>query len=159
MKTRNPRLYRACGQHINASDDKCTDLAKHAFTMEEFENMKTRKIIPCDKYVEGCKHPQCNQPSEASEQSEHTPGPWKVRPADAISPDVIAITSNGVTVAFVPIEEIHNEQANARLIAAAPELLEVLKELHPKGVHSAEWGATKKGCRACETIAKATGGK
>lgn len=49
MKTRNPKLWLACGQHINASDDNCTDLARHPYTIEEFDNMKTRK----GKYVDG----------------------------------------------------------------------------------------------------------
>lgn len=46
VKTRNPKLYLACGQHINASDENCTDLARHPYTMEQWEKwekMKTRK--------------------------------------------------------------------------------------------------------------------
>lgn len=44
MKSRNPKLYRACGQHINASDDKCTDLKRHPFTMAEYEAMQIRAV-------------------------------------------------------------------------------------------------------------------
>lgn len=34
---KNTKNYRACGQHVNASDDNCTDLARHAFMMDEIE--------------------------------------------------------------------------------------------------------------------------
>ena len=68
-------------------------------------------------------------------ETKHTPGPWKV-----LSEEAIRIKSqDGSLLAMlhhlrgvhgvngrIPIEEVH---ANARLIAAAPELLEALKEL------------------------------
>ncbi len=64
--------------------------------------------------------------------SEHTPGPWeisygKIRPARPIE---------GYTIGYAPIcivrgdKRLHGNgvrEANARLIAAAPELLEALK--------------------------------
>jgi hypothetical protein len=66
--------------------------------------------------------------------SEHTPGPWeisygKIRPARPIE---------GYTLGYAPIcivrgdKRLHGNgvrEANARLIAAAPELLEALKDL------------------------------
>jgi len=63
----------------------------------------------------------------AQNKVKHTPGPWIV--------DGVDITTEGskdfVTVAIVetskPVEVVH---ANARIIAAAPELLEALKLAH-----------------------------
>ena len=49
--------------------------------------------------------------------SKHTPGPWKTKELMVYAED-----GNGVTIASV------NSEANARLIAAVPELLESLIE-------------------------------
>lgn len=80
--------------------------------------MKTKKVI----HNEDCLDPHtcwsdC-QTNPGKPQPTPTP-PWKVRKADAVSPDVIAITSNGITVALVPIEGIHDENANAAFIVKA----------------------------------------
>lgn len=40
MKKHNPKLWLMCGQHINASDDNCTDLKGHSWTEYEYEAMK-----------------------------------------------------------------------------------------------------------------------
>ena len=66
--------------------------------------------------------------------SKHTPGPWNVyRKSDAAPNDLpwVAATGNRV-LAFVAYESILKDDlaradANARLIAAAPDLLETLK--------------------------------
>lgn len=59
-----------------------------------------------------------------------TPGPWKIIDHDE---DYIAITDDEQMYGICKIEEDASEnrsamKANARLIAAAPELLEALKE-------------------------------
>ena len=57
----------------------------------------------------------------------HTPGPWKIDPVPPLA--VIADNEDGDGIATLEgdagFPEIH---ANARLIAAAPDLLEALKE-------------------------------
>lgn len=67
-----------------------------------------------------------------STDEKHTPGPWRLMTV----PMVMHPTRDGVAIAnlcveFVPSEGYHNENrqeamANARLIAAAPDLLEAL---------------------------------
>ena len=56
--------------------------------------------------------------------SKHTPGPWKVQR----SVDVVDSTREHVVVHWMPWEELDTtRQANARLIAAAPDMLEALE--------------------------------
>lgn len=52
----------------------------------------------------------------------HTPGPWTHRTGTQLLEG-----SNGSVVCLVPFGEYDDADANARLIAAAPELLEILK--------------------------------
>lgn len=54
----------------------------------------------------------------------HTPGPWEVRDLTPAFPDCLDITHNGITLATIKREGIFSEDENARLIAAAPDLLE-----------------------------------
>ena len=63
--------------------------------------------------------------------SAHTPGPWAVHPVkaqvDAFSPHPIPVCQ----MLWPTTERSEDEtEANARLIAAAPDLLEALKGLH-----------------------------
>ncbi len=66
--------------------------------------------------------------------STHTPGPWKAcergayRDFDGAS-RVINTADDSVRVAAVHHEGSPEDEANTRLIAAAPELLEVLKAI------------------------------
>lgn len=65
----------------------------------------------------------------------HTPGPWKAYPVsyDASAYYIFAKnTKDGrsPTVAHIPRSTIQPMEANARLIAAAPELLEALQDLN-----------------------------
>ena len=67
----------------------------------------------------------------------HTPGPWKVLPKYVVERCIrlqehLAITNGGPTFAYLPNgkEARHDiQEANARLIAASPDLLEALREL------------------------------
>ena len=59
----------------------------------------------------------------------HTPGPWKVTKLDGIHPNVVAGTRHIAGVYDLCIDSQRPEDvANACLIAAAPELLAVLKD-------------------------------
>lgn len=64
-----------------------------------------------------------------------TPGPWTVHQNGDLSYSILGEKISDINykwiIGFVQNGEIWNEQqlANARLIAAAPELLEVLKEI------------------------------
>ena len=72
--------------------------------------------------------------------SKHTPGPWSVHrwswPTEVTGPIHQVISSDNFLTAFVPawddprpgeVEASEEAKANARLIAAAPELLEACK--------------------------------
>ncbi len=99
--------------------------------------------------------------------NKHTPGPWKhvVKYGDNSGPingpdgkAVASIVGNSTR----PTEE---KGANARLIAAAPELLEVARSAAAIGYHGMPEGEGPCRCSRCDlvreasaTIAKATGG-
>lgn len=97
--------------------------------------------------------------------SKHTPGPWYLRQSDNATVfiehsdchlDAVGNTDNRICVMPVEITSKHNSLNNGRLIAAAPELLESLKEiLYYIGDRKvATHGAMH---RARDAIAKATG--
>ena len=94
----------------------------------------------------------------------HTPGPWKHREpqmwGEAISIATRGrIYGDGLLVATLDPpqlkEEVAMKAANARLIAAAPELLDMLKMLYK---NRKELPTEFQWQRAGELIAKATGG-
>ena len=58
----------------------------------------------------------------------HTPGPWTT----AEGPTYCAIRTNARVIADMRLVGLHYNKADAALIAAAPELLEVLQELLAK---------------------------
>ncbi len=57
--------------------------------------------------------------------SKHTPGPWKTTHSEVNGYRVSDSTGWGVAVVLKDT----NDEANARLIAAAPDMLEALREL------------------------------
>jgi len=90
--------------------------------------------------------------------SEHTKGPWRYYGTNAFAVVASANTENDVVICHL------NDEANARLIAAAPELLNVCKfllsamrkEFQTRGLHSCmtvEWIESQK--QAENIIAKA----
>jgi hypothetical protein len=88
----------------------------------------------------------------------HTPGPWEARPVPAINTIVIAkagaLHSHAQVVPHAetrPLTLTEREYANARLIAAAPDLLEAC--------HSAMRGEPGWAKRIHAAVAKATGGR
>jgi hypothetical protein len=67
----------------------------------------------------------------AQKSAQHTPGPWTVHPA---SPRKVIDTTGTVIASCGRVEKVPdsiyaNYLANARLIAAAPELLEACKQM------------------------------
>ena len=96
--------------------------------------------------------------------AQHTPGPWKVKAGtNAVLAGRKQICSHVNAASALPVNMLEDQeiaQANARLIAAAPDLLEALK-----GVLKVERGSSgriilegwhEEAIRAA--IAKATGG-
>ena len=72
--------------------------------------------------------------------AKHTPGPWSIGEHQKIISTgwSIRIPSDGSAIAYVLGERNPELQANARLIAAAPDLLAALKEL----LHMPEFDGT-----------------
>ena len=103
------------------------------------------------------------------EKAKHTPGPWEYFPAkDQDGDETISVRGDGefiatldtVSINFGPFRLPKNGEANARLIAAAPDLLEACKESHRRGVAGvAEHNGGEKPdiCWLCAAIAKAEG--
>jgi hypothetical protein len=84
----------------------------------------------------------------------HTPGPWVTD--DKQSGDVFryVMPEDGSVLPICRLDVDRFEtEANARLIAAAPELLEALKEI----VRNDPWGSSSAGMIARAAITKATG--
>jgi hypothetical protein len=59
-------------------------------------------------------------------EAKHTPGPWRVGKGGPNGCPTVG-TEKGLMVAMVSHGNSHPTQANARLIAAAPDLLEALE--------------------------------
>lgn len=62
-------------------------------------------------------------------QSKHTPGPWKAVPEGSGSWTIYPVDGprDGIVTSFGQYRDRENKEADARLIAAAPDLLEALK--------------------------------
>lgn len=75
----------------------------------------------------------------------HTPGPWSVSSFDGVHQYAEVTAGDGVQdlvrICDIPSWPCATEEAeaNARLIAAAPELLAVLQLLHANAGESPEW--------------------
>ena len=70
-------------------------------------------------------------------QGKHTPGPWRVgKPGPNLCPTVGA--EKGLMVAMVSYGDKHPTEANAHLIAAAPDMLEALR-IAREAIVSLEW--------------------
>ena len=61
--------------------------------------------------------------------TQHTPGPWQTFPALSNPPSIVIGPVERGDLGFVAQTVGGNDEANARLIAAAPELLEALRDL------------------------------
>lgn len=92
----------------------------------------------------------------------HTPGPWKVELSGSPNKYVAEIWNQNTKVAEINHEHLNHDvddMANARLIAAAPEMFEFIKSLIPTShkdvITRTEQLEIQK--RARKLIAKATG--
>jgi hypothetical protein len=91
-------------------------------------------------------------------QPKHTPGPWTIQAADDITTTVDIRGARGLLVAEVS-DSSTEDVANARLIAAAPELLwelqravDMIEEMNRRGASQIVPSTMR------AAIAKATGG-
>lgn len=91
--------------------------------------------------------------------TKHTPGPWRIEFGDSVysQADYAALSQRGHTAhALCTIHAIPTSKgdtdANARLIAAAPDLLAALRKIHANAAESADWIRQI----TAEAIAKAT---
>ena len=90
--------------------------------------------------------------------SKHTPGPWKARYAPDRAPPVETWCIDW-SEDHEEIAEIVHGEANARLIAAAPELLEALKAIVDEQDARQGYASVQSYDAARAAIAKATGGQ
>ena len=88
--------------------------------------------------------------------SGHTPGPWTV-PYKEFSK---VKAENGAVIATChKLTNLTNLEANARLLAAAPDLLSVCQRLATVNVFSADNDVAQNIMMACDAVEKATGEK
>ena len=88
--------------------------------------------------------------------AQHTPGPW----SDGMDIPITAKSCDkaGLSLVFVNRDDKSEPEANARLIAAAPDLLEALQNMLGLTEASDYMGAREIEQQARAAIAKATGG-
>jgi len=92
----------------------------------------------------------------------HTPGPWQMRAA--IKPDEFDIRDENSSGGYAPIAKVKGDKrstieqaaANARLIAAAPELLDALMTF-PQSIAWTDQELWDWSAKALAAIEKATG--
>lgn len=84
----------------------------------------------------------------------HTPGPWFLEDDPAPAANIGHVGSSDQTICTTWTD---NAQANARLIAAAPELLAALKDLCGADRDDLNDGTSSVWNAAADAIAKATG--
>lgn len=83
---------------------------------------------------------------------DHTPGPWRFTVADGVPDAIVASNSD---IGSAPVAKIvlgTEHEANARLIASAPELLAALQEIEQMAATFKSLGAIRN--RARDAIAK-----
>jgi|SRR3984893_10094431 len=74
-------------------------------------------------------HGHRNDDADDVPQAQHTPGPWHVSPDQANHGESLCVqTDDGFIVVRVPSVHPH-DNANAQIIAAAPDMLEVLESV------------------------------
>ena len=72
--------------------------------------------------------------------TQHTPGPWAVEiPFQEKGLYVTAANPRKTNPLICRLSPLEEQEANARLIAAAPKMLEVLESIHANAAESPEW--------------------
>jgi hypothetical protein len=110
-------------------------------------------------------NPKQATPSEARKDAKQTftPGPWEAGDYDHLQGSFVKKAGDTVPLANLPGYNLPNfckeQESNARLIAAAPELLETVKILRDRLAESLGLKANGEINLADRIIAKATGGK
>ena len=84
----------------------------------------------------------------------HTPGPWSIQRHDKGDSRRLLVVGKSGMVADVDWNDKDENEANARLIAAAPDLLAALKSMLKRAV-ALDQSATVDGLANCDAIAKA----
>lgn len=113
-----------------------------------------------DRITASAPAPAQSQSRSSHMSAKHTPGPWTTDHKDHDAPhqDIKIKAGNHHTICTVwiddaPVRDFNAmQEANARLIAAAPELLETLEYLARRPTQSNQWLD-----EVLEVIAKATG--
>ena len=91
-----------------------------------------------------------------ADRSGHTPGPWKIDDALDLPLAVIRDHEDGEGIAELGEYTPENE-ANARLIAAAPQMLALLRRAYQQGVFFINQSVEEdENCLACEVAALIT---
>ena len=132
---------------------------KHAVNIEQNNiTMKTNTSVASVASV-------ASVPSVVSVPS-HTPGPWNVGDDSPNEYEGPTIENIDTVIAVIPIDDVNDstpeERANARIIAAAPELLSVLQSITAgviEGLNSEGDYMHARVKEARAAIAKATGGQ
>ena len=95
--------------------------------------------------------------NDRKEKHAHTPGPWHVRPGE----DYYHVHGE-VRVALVENWIVEDPKANARLIAAAPEMHQLLREIlleYEAEAKAEGWDLPTSGEMIREVLAKVEGGE
>lgn len=111
MKTR--KNYRMCGQHINASYDKCTDLKAHVLTEWEYGQMQNR--------------------AQKEMANQHTPTPWTFSPMGMIIARTVT-DDDGDNLVLGSMNNPENAAFIVRAVNCYEELLEALRNFRDKGI-------------------------
>lgn len=93
--------------------------------------------------------------------TKHTPGPWQFNGPEIYAPNFRGVRKHHYDVARVLHVMDDEGEANARLIAAAPDMLQMLRDVDAHfAAHFGEqaWATSEIGGMTRVTIAKAEGG-
>lgn len=97
----------------------------------------------------------CEDHRRASMSVQHTPGPWFTTKDSAYN-DVARIGRAWIIGSDLALSHFGHPDADARLIAAAPDLLAALEKVWSEGVIPDGFALLQD--QVCDAIAKATGG-
>ena len=96
----------------------------------------------------------------SNQNTKHTPGPWNVRPDTMQVYNEVGLMCEVATVSTCHVDQWNqgSSKANARLIAAAPEMLQLIQQIVDEQESFGEHGDAKLISECLTMIHKATGG-